>query len=120
MTRRLPLLLIVVLTACGGGSARSVNGTARMADTLAILTAAMRADPMAVPFLNRARASMFEAATSGPQGMQNRYLAAQERLLAGDTREAIAALEQLVADAKIQLDASAPQNKAFFDLLGMS
>jgi hypothetical protein len=121
LSRVLQLAALLLTAACGGGDSAGA-GTARMADTLTKLNAALRSDPLAVPFLNKARATMFEASSGGDgqQAMQNRYLAAQERLLAGDTRAAIAALERLVTDAKITLDARAPQNKAFYDLLGMS
>lgn len=122
-----PGLALCALLGCGapGGEspAELEAATAAMVDTLAAISARVRADPMSSPFLNRERAALLAAMLpqqGGQQAMQTRYLLAQERVLAGDTRAAIADLEALVADARLTLDARSPQNKPFFDLLAIA
>jgi hypothetical protein len=100
------------------------DGTARMADTLARIYAEALADPVRNAFLNGPRAdalqSLVAANAAGPDALQGHYMLAQERLLAGRTREAIAGLEGLIPAGRLLLDARAPQNKPFFDLLGVA
>ena len=95
-----------------------------MRDTLARLYAQAVADPQRNAFLNRQRADALEAmvtmqAAGGADAMQGRFMVAQERLLAGQTREAITALETLRRAANIALDARFPQNRPFYDLLAI-
>jgi hypothetical protein len=94
-----------------------------MADTLASLNAQALADPMRNPFLNRARADALTrnlATQAGNAAFQNRFLTAQERLLGGQTREAITELELLRKAAGLTLDVKSLRNKPFFDLLGIA
>ena len=94
-----------------------------MADTLASIYQRAIAKPEANRFLNLARAASLErevAATPGKENLQLRYLLAQERILGGATQEGIAELERLRAEAHLSLSARAPENKPFFDLLGIA
>jgi hypothetical protein len=61
-----PLLLASLLPGALGcseppPSAPSRDGTARMADTLAVISAQARANPLANPFLSRERAEVLQA-----------------------------------------------------------
>lgn len=108
---------------CGAPAERVGHGSEQMADTLARIAAAELSDPLANQFLNSARADLYRgmaAQQSGPAALQTRYLLAQEQLLAGRTREAIAGLEHLRDSAKIVLSASHPENKPFHDLLAIA
>src|SRR3954471_15631442 len=72
------------------------DGTARMADTLSVLYRQAIADPRGNMFLNRERADAIQTmlvSQSGNEALNIRYLVAQERLMAGQTREAITQLE---------------------------
>src|SRR5207247_2452522 len=51
---------------------------------------------------------------------QDRFNLAQERLLAGQTREAIADLESVQLAMRLTVDPRLPQNKPFFDLLAIA
>ncbi len=122
----MPLLKRSVLTlafavACEpSGQASNSNETAAMADTLSAIYARAAADPVNHPFLNRERVAALQvmlAANGEPSQLQGRFLLAQEQLLAGDTRDAIAGLEALQRSASIALTA---QNKAFYDLLAVA
>jgi hypothetical protein len=123
---RLPrafLLLALSAAACGRSPRAARDGTSAMADTLAAIRARALADPQSDPFENRARADALQrivSTQSGPMALQNRYLLAQERLLAGQSREAIAQLESLIRDAGLTLDARNARNKPFYDLLAMA
>jgi hypothetical protein len=94
-----------------------------MSDTLASIYARSVADPATNAFLNRERAAALRAELSKQVGlgeMQSRFLLAQEQLLAGDTRGAIAGLDSLRTLASLKVDANAPRNKSFFDLLAIA
>src|SRR5687767_15902272 len=68
------------------------DGTARMADTLAYLYRQALAEPRANPFLNRERADAIQATLAqqtGFQALNSRHALAEERLKAGQIREAI-------------------------------
>ena len=98
-------------------------GTARMADTLRIIAAQVLGNPEANPFLNRERADAIQAQLFGQTGyaaLNMRHRLADERLRAGQTREAIAELETIMRDAKLSPDAITPQNKPFFDLYALA
>jgi hypothetical protein len=103
------------------GEARS--GTARMADTLAWLYKQAVASPMGNPFLSRERADAIQttiALQTGSSDLTNRFLMAQERLMAGQTREAIAQVKSLMLDAGLAPDGITPKNRAPFDLLALA
>src|SRR5689334_2931899 len=97
---RSPLAFIIASAVACSGSARkapAAAGTTRMADTLTRLYERAAADPVN-GFLNRARvAAMRSALAARPGGptAQQEYLLANEQLLAGQTRAAIASLERL-------------------------
>jgi hypothetical protein len=94
-----------------------------MADTLAAVVARALADPDRYPFLNRARADSLAAGLgrlSGAEAINTRFLLAQERLYAGQTREAIAELERIQGEAGQALDRGNPANKPFYDLLAVA
>jgi hypothetical protein len=98
-----------------------VDGTALMADTLATLIARAVANPARNPFLNQERADLVQSMIgrlSGPTMIENRFSLAQERLLAGQVREAIA---ELATIAKLAPAPPEPRmNRGYFDLLGMA
>jgi hypothetical protein len=121
----------VLALALGGGHGcgredrpiRSRDGTARMADTLAVLTARALANPTANRFLNRERAEALQALIarqSGADVLSGRYLLAEERLKAGQTREAIEELQSLVRVAGLSRERMTPQTRPFFDLIALA
>ncbi len=115
-------LLLAGSQGCESHEAVRRDGTKEMADTLASVYARALADPQRNPFLNVKRAealASLAANQGGPDGLQGQFLLAQEQLLAGQTREAIAGLEDLLRAARIPLDPAHPQNKPFFDLLAI-
>lgn len=116
--------LVAGSLACAERAAPPSEGTRRMADTLAFLYAQAVAQPERYEFLNRDRVAMMQARIVFQQRnrptLQDRYMLARERLLAGQTREAIAELESLRRASGLTIDAQLPQNKAFFDLLGIA
>src|SRR6476659_4564270 len=86
-------------------------GTTRMADTLRVIAAQVLANPEANPFLNRERADAIQAQLLGQSGyaaLNMRHRLADERLRAGQTREAIAELETIMRDANLAPDAITP------------
>lgn len=94
-----------------------------MADTLAAIVRDANADPMAYAFRNGPRAEFLArglAGQSGPQAQQARFLVAQERLLAGQTRPAIAELERIVDSLGASPSARRPEAKPLFDLLALA
>ena len=116
--------LAAASVACNAGTGASSRGTKRMADTLAFLYAQAIAQPERYEFLNRERAAalrtrVFQAGGSRDV-LQDRFALARELLLAGQTREAIAELESLQRVPGLALDVRIPQNKQFFDLLGIA
>jgi hypothetical protein len=99
------------------------SGTAQMADTLAAITAAARATPMADPFLNRERAAAIRAmllTKSGAEARNHRHWMADEMLRAGQTREAITEIETLMREAGDTADAITAQRKPIYDLLAIA
>jgi hypothetical protein len=99
------------------------TGTARMADTLAALYAQALGNPAANPFLSRQRADAMQAnlvGQFGPATFGPRYMIAQERLAAGQTREAIGILDTLMRDAGISADRMDAQTKQLFDLAALA
>jgi hypothetical protein len=98
------------------------HGTNRMADTLAAIHARALANPAVDPFMNRARADYLQQTLAAQGGFepQGQYLLAQERLAAGQTREAISALEGIVATMKLSTDHIDPTSKVIYDFLAMS
>lgn len=121
------LLISLVTTSalgCADAPEAKRSGTAIMADTLAKIYARAIGDPRRNGFLNRERAEALrfvvtQQGVNGQPADQARFLLAQERLLAGDTRQGIAGLESLMVSSHLVLDAHAPQNKPFFDLLAI-
>ncbi|MEP6621493.1 MAG: CRTAC1 family protein [bacterium] len=126
-TRPVLLLSLLGIVACETRTevhtVATRSGTAQMVDTLSSIYARAIADPAKNPFLNRPRADALQALVathSGPDAQQGRYLLAQERLLAGQTREAIDGLEELTQTSRVVLSPTTKQNKPFFDLLGVA
>src|SRR4051812_45710367 len=100
-TLRRPLVLLGIAVACAKAPPAPpvADGTRQMADTLARIQRDALTDPRANPFLNRARAAALQqmvASQAGSDALQGHFLVAQEQLLAGETRAAIAELEALV------------------------
>src|SRR6266550_1641816 len=90
---RVVLAFVVGGLGCGGEarSARHRDGSALMADTLAVLYAQALANPESNRFLNRERADRLQAELAkhtGTDAVISRYQLAEERLKAGQTREA--------------------------------
>jgi ASPIC/UnbV protein/VCBS repeat protein len=99
------------------------TGTQRMADTLAAINAKNVAYPEGNIFLNRERADELQtliAGLSGTEALNKRHWMAEERLKAGQTREAIDELEKLLKDAGVSRDTITPQLKPVFDLLAIA
>ena len=116
-------LLVGGSLGCGARATRSANGTKQMADTLAYLYAQAMAQPERYEFFNRERAEALQTSLfkqGGRASPEARYGVARQLLLAGRTREAIAELEDLRHTFGMVLDARVPQNKPFFDLLGIA
>jgi ASPIC/UnbV protein/VCBS repeat protein len=115
--------LLAAAAACGTRAPGGARGTKRMADTLAFLYARAAAQPGSYEFMNRERADALQLSAfqqGHPASFQDRYSVARELLLAGRTREAIGQLERLQRGMGIALDPGFPENKPFFDLLGVS
>ena len=94
-----------------------------MADTLAVIYAQAIANPFSNPFLSRERADAIQAALIGQTGtaaVQNRLLLARTRLMAGQTREAIAEILTLMRDARIWGDTIVRETKPLFDLAALA
>ena len=110
-------------------STRPRSGTERMADTLAVISAQSLANPSGNPFLNRERADAIQAMIAMQKGyetLNSRHQLAEERLRAGQTREAIAELTrlmletQLSADAGLTTESMTPKTKPVFDLMAIA
>ncbi|HEV8364563.1 MAG TPA: CRTAC1 family protein [Gemmatimonadaceae bacterium] len=102
---------------------RARTGTQRMADTLAVINAQGMANPEGNIFLNRERADELQAliaGLSGTEALNKRHWMAEERLKAGQTREAIDELQKLLKDAGVSRDTITPQLKPVFDLLAIA
>jgi hypothetical protein len=110
-------------TAARRGAAANFSHGA-MADTLAALYARAVQAPQRNPFLNRVRADSIEAQLVNTGGMRSdfdgRYLLAQERILAGQSRTGIEILEGMAVDLGITIQAVNAQNKPLFDLLAIA
>ncbi|MEP7001114.1 MAG: CRTAC1 family protein [bacterium] len=94
-----------------------------MADTLAVLYAEALANPAGNLFLSRERGDAIQATIgtqTGPQALNSRYMLAQERLVAGQTREAIAELDTLIRDAGLSAEKMTAQGKLAFDLVALA
>ncbi|MEK7401547.1 MAG: CRTAC1 family protein [Gemmatimonadota bacterium] len=121
--RGLLILSAVGVMACGPAPERARDGTARMADTLASINARERATPERNLFLNRERADKIQAELlrrGGRYDPEGFYLLAQERLLAGQTREAIGEIERLARETGLSIETASPQSKQLFDLLAIA
>lgn len=116
------LAAALVVASCDGPRGGVARGTRRMADTLAALHARELAEPQRNPFANRARADFIQAQLAAERSSdpQARYLLAQERLAAGQTREAIAGFEFIIRTMGFREDRIEPQAKIVFDMLAMS
>ena len=106
------------------GTAPRRDDTARMADTLAMLSARALAEPMSNPFLNHARAQRLRVSIAaeggGARTFNTRHWLADELLKAGETREAISELKTLMHDAGVSEDTITEQKKGLFDLLAIA
>jgi hypothetical protein len=99
------------------------DGSARMADTLAVLRARSLENPLGNPFLNRERAAALRAQAAwqtGAEALNTRHRMADEMLRAGQTREAIAELESLMRDAGDTGEVFTAQKKPVRDLLAIA
>lgn len=118
-----PLLCAAAL-GCDPRPTPSVDGTKRMADTLAFLNARAVAQPERYEFLNRERVDALKTRMLFQQGrrpsLQERFTLAREKLLAGQTREAVDELENLAQTRGLTLDALSPQDRPFLDMLGIA
>jgi len=124
ISRALLAPLVAGSLGCGARPVPSSDGTSRMADTLAFLYSQAVAQSERYEFLNRERVIALQSRMLFQQGgrptLQDRFALARERLLAGQTREAIAELEDLRRTAGLTIDARSARNKPFFDLLGIA
>jgi hypothetical protein len=103
--------------------ARVRSGTAEMADTLAAVYVRALANPLKNPFLSRERAEALQALLarqSGAEALNTRFLIAQERLGAGETREAITAIQSLMHDAGVDDDHMTAETKPLFEYLALA
>jgi hypothetical protein len=116
--------LIFASLGCGARAVpSSSDGTTRMADTLAKLYARASAQPERYEFMNRQRADALQASffqQAGSVALRDRFEFARQLLLAGQTREAIAEMENIRRTIGLRPDARFPQFKPFFDLLGIA
>jgi hypothetical protein len=119
--------IITAAIGCGAAESRSAaaprSGTARMADTLKALYTQALANPLGNPFLSRQRADAIQSTItyrSGSRDLDKRFRVAQERLMAGQTREAIADLEKLLRDSELPPDHIPPDAKPLFDLIALA
>jgi hypothetical protein len=123
-----PLLLASLLTGALGcseppPSVPSRGGTVRMADTLAAIYAQARANPLSNPFLSRERAEVLQATLArqvGPTALGTRFQLAKTRLMAGQTREAIAEIDTLMRDARVPATPITRETKPVFDLAALA
>lgn len=93
--------------------------TVQMAESLAVATIRLTADPTQNPFLNRQRADLIQARIvyeSGAEGLEDRLTLADERLRAGDSRRAIEDLARLKDLAHLTNDSISERTKPFFDI----
>ena len=121
----LPALLLAGTLGCGQEPPASPprNGTARMADTLAAIYARAAANPLANPFLSRERGNAIQASLpgqTGPAALGRRLLLARTRLMAGQTREAIAEIQRLMLTTRMRQDTITPETKPLFDLAALA
>ena len=120
-------LAVMAIAALGCATERRTpaprSGTARMADTLKILYAEALANPQGNPFLSRQRADALQstiALHTGSGDLDSRFVMAHERLLAGQTREAIDVLQKLMPEVGLSPDVITPESKPLFDLLALA
>jgi hypothetical protein len=120
--RSLNIGLLLALAGCGARPAPpAMDGTARMADTLAKLNARAVAEAIRNPFLNRERSAALHTMLAGASGrdrLEGRFALASELLMAGKNRAAIAQLDTLAHEAPTPPDPKS--NKGYFDLLGIA
>lgn len=94
-----------------------------MADTLAVIYRAAWANPARFPYLNRRRAELIAADLPRipPDRLpQVHYTLAQELLKGGQTREAIAQIQDLMKAARVSADGITLDSKPLFDLLAIA
>lgn len=116
------VVLAIALPSCDERPAPA-GGASQMADTLSAIHARALAFPHNNAFLNRERADAIErelASRGGQLDLQGRYLLAQERLAAGQTREAIAEFEFVIGVNDMSSRRIDPQKKILFDFLALS
>ena len=118
-------LLAGAMLACAGEQQAAPaprTGTERMADTGRPYRQAV-ANPLGNPFLSRERADAIQtkiALQTGPSDFNDRFRMAQERLKAGQTREAIAELKRSCATRASRRTPSRRGTKPVFDLLALA
>ena len=111
---------IAGVVGCVAQKSTSSDGTKRMADTLASLYARAIADPSRYEFLNRERAAALRTKLfqqGGVAALDYQFEIARQLVLAGQTREGIAELEEMRRTARLSPDPRFPQYKPFFDML---
>jgi hypothetical protein len=94
-----------------------------MVDTLAAIYQAAWANPARFPYLNRRRAELISADLPrlAPEKVPLvRYTLAQELLKGGQTREAIAQIQDLMKTARLSPDSITLDSKPLFDLLAIA
>ncbi|WP_025411374.1 CRTAC1 family protein [Gemmatirosa kalamazoonensis] len=110
-------------TAASAPNAPAVDGTRRMADTLAAIAARARTSSEPNPFLNRERVASLRgliAFRTGRETFSYRNWIADELLKAGQTREAIDEIKALLRDAGETEDSVTAWRKPVFDLLAIA
>jgi len=100
------------------------RATEEMARTLAQVAADAAARPQSNPFSNRLRADSIAAQLvrvgNASGDAEGRYLLAQERILAGQTREGIALLEALAMEMRLSVHTVSASTKPLLDLLAIA
>lgn len=125
--------VVLLLVSCSGANsvdrASEANrderaGSLAMAESLAVIYRRAIAAPARNPFLNRARAESIAVQLRQSGGLrtdvEGRYLLAQEQVLAGQSRDAIALLEQLANELGVSVHTVTAQSKPLLDLLAIA
>lgn len=117
-------------TPAGGESSNSAPadvprtiGTAQMAESLAALASRATADPQQNIFLNKQRADVIQARLvyeSGGEAFYDRLLLAEERLRAGDSRQAVDDMNRLIQLSHLTNDSISLRTKPVFDLAALA
>jgi hypothetical protein len=125
--RRSYVLAASVLWGCAQAPAALPSedpGTRRMAGILAEIATGARETAQNNAFLNRERVALMRQTRRPGDGLTPDFAFSQqladELLKAGDTREAIVGLEEIVTGRGLSWDSIAPADKPLFDLLALA